>query len=350
MPDQAQGLRALADQSRHQCAAPAPSVAQRGEDLKADLPICLIAPPEGSLSLPAMQRAKSGAQAPDPEAVARRTEKEPGVRRARVVAVTSGKGGVGKTSFACNLALVLAGSGQRVILIDADLGLANAHLVMGIRPHVPMAQVMCGERSLREALFPAQCGVRVLGGGSDIADLAKLDVRRRKAFFEEMRQLDELADVLLIDTGAGISENVTAFLAAVEEILVISTPEPTAAADAYATIKVITRENPGARLRLLMNRTRSASEAQRMAEKLLLTARQFLKVEIEYAGCVPEDPAVPDAVRARRPFVLASGSCAAAQSLARIAARLGLTGGEHWETRGIAGFLDRVEEFAGANS
>jgi flagellar biosynthesis protein FlhG len=267
-------------------------------------------------------------------------------RRARVVAVTSGKGGVGKTNFSTNLSLTLAQSGQRVIVLDADLGLANLHVVLGITPRYHLEHVMRGERTLREVLYPGPCDIQIIGGGSGITELANLDQRTRDVFVNGLQELDSLADVILIDTGAGLSHNVLAFLCAVDEIIVVTTPEPTAITDAYATIKVVSRENPSARIMLVINMAHSEAEARNVADKLTMIAHQFLRIDIDCLGYIPQDPAVTRAVRAQKPFSLSEPGSPAARSVAQIAAQLGYRQAAA-SNSGVGGLLNRMQRFFG---
>lgn len=253
MSDQAQGLRALADQTRRDHIGPSLSPNRVPEDAAVGGNAT-----GGSATLsPAVSRDVAVADArlhseASSSAYRAATVAAPPAR-ARVIAVTSGKGGVGKTNFSSNLSLVMARSGLRVIAVDADLGLANLHVVLGVMPRYHLEHVIRGERTLQETLHTAPGGLQIIAGGSGITELANLDVPRRDAFITGLSELDTLADVILLDTGAGLSHNVLAFLCAVEEVIIVTTPEPTAITDAYATIKVVSQQNPAARLMLVVN-------------------------------------------------------------------------------------------------
>ncbi len=265
---------------------------------------------------------------------------------ARVVAITSGKGGVGKTNFSSNLAITLASSGQRVIFVDADLGLANVHVVLGIMPRFHLEHVMQGEKTLKEVLYPGPGGIHIIGGGSGLTELANLDETRRAHFIQSLSELDTLADVVLLDTGAGLSHNVLGFLCAVDEVIVVTTPEPTAITDAYATIKVLSQENPHAQQRLLINMAQSETEAQAAAQRLQSIARRFLQRDLDCLGYLPHDISVSRAVRAQQPFTLFQPNSPAARAITQIAARLGYdeppasTG-----AAGVNGLLTRMQRF-----
>lgn len=349
MSDQAQGLRTLADQARRdsrvstlpsapaitpvfeeQSVRTAPTLA---EQLTADhLPAHAVAAQRlFDLSTPAVVASPYASQT--------------AVRQARVIAVTSGKGGVGKTNFSTNLAILMAQSGQRVVVLDADLGLANLHVVLGVSPRYHLEHVMEGEISVREALHDAPGGIQIIGGGSGIAELANLEAARCEAFIASLSELDALADVIVIDTGAGLARNTLAFLNAVEEIVVVTTPEPTAITDAYATIKISSIENPNARLMLVVNMAQSETEGEAVANRLGLIARQFLSVELEHLGTIVLDPSVGKAVRIQQPFVLSQPTTEATQSVRRIASRLGYHRSTHTTQGGVSGLMQRMRGF-----
>ena len=258
---------------------------------------------------------------------------------ARTIAITSGKGGVGKTNLCANLAIRMGSGGSRVVVLDADLGLANAHMLLGITPRHQLDHVLRGERTIDEVLCPAHRNVELVAGASDITAAADLDPEQTVALVAELASLDRRADIVLVDTGAGLSSSVRAFILAVEEVVVVTTPEPTAIADAYATMKVVARENPGAAIRLVVNMARDASDAEAAAKRLRLVCRRFLGIEIDCLGWVPQDPAVPRAVRAQRPILLEQPSCPAAAAIAGIAQSLGCHGDGR---RGATGFVSRV--------
>ena len=268
------------------------------------------------------------------------------IAQARVVAVTSGKGGVGKTNLCSNLALTLAARGQRVIIVDADLGLANVHVVLGVAPRFHLEHVMRGEKTLQEALYMGPGGVGIIGGGSGLTDMANLDETRRARFIANLSELDSLADVVLLDTGAGLSHNVLAFLCAVDEVIVITTPEPTAITDAYATIKVLSQENPGARQRLVVNMAQSEAEAQAVAQRLQSITRRFLGRDLDWLGYLPHDMTVSRAVRAQQPFSTLAPDAPASRAIVRLAARLGYEQPPaNTSAAGVSGLLTRMQRF-----
>jgi flagellar biosynthesis protein FlhG len=242
--------------------------------------------------------------------------------RANVVAITSGKGGVGKSNVAVNLAVHLAGAGRKVVLLDADLGLANVDVLCNLDLPLNLSHVIARKRELREVMVQAPGGFRLIGGASGLARMADLNDFERQRLVDALGEVEEQADIILIDTGAGISANVLSFTRCADHVLIVTTPEPTAITDAYAVIKVLSRDAQPRRLSLLVNQAQSAAEAKAVQERIARVARQFLSVSVLDAGYVPADPAVPHAVRRRTPFMIHSPRCPAGQSIAQLAMRL----------------------------
>lgn len=246
------------------------------------------------------------------------------LRRAQTIAITSGKGGVGKTNLAVNLATVLASMRRRVVLLDADLGLANADIVCGVSPKYNLAHVVAGQRSIQEVTTPVPAGFSLIAGASGLARMADLNEAERRRLVFELETLQESADVVIIDTGAGIGKNVVAFTAAADQVVVVTTPEPTAITDAYAVMKVLVRCNAmgGAKINVMLNQVRGRDEAKAVYERIAGVARQFLKMDVNFAGYVVADPAVQQAVRKRTPFVLGFPNSAAAACIMAWANRI----------------------------
>src|SRR5687768_9438627 len=259
--------------------------------------------------------------------------------RANVIAITSGKGGVGKSNVAVNLAIQFAGVGRDVVLLDADLGLANADVLCNIDLPANLSHVIGRKRELGDVLYKAPGGFRLIGGASGLARMADLTDFDRQRLVSALVELDQQTDIILIDTGAGISPNVLAFTRAADHVLVVTTPEPTAITDAYAVVKVISRDGTDRRISLLVNQTRSPAEARVVYERIATVARQFLGVGVLDAGSMPADEQVPLAVRKRTPFVLASPRAAASASIAQLAMRLEQGAGAKSES---GGFFNRM--------
>jgi len=246
----------------------------------------------------------------------------PSAPRATTLAVTSGKGGVGKTSVSVNLAVQLSQMGRRVILLDADLGTANADVVCNINPPRNLSHVVAGRCSLADTLVDAPGGFRLIAGASGLSQMAALGEFERARLIDQMRVLEEDADLILIDTGAGVGPNVLGFLVAVDHILVVTTPEPTAITDAYALIKTVCRQGDDPDIRLLVNIVRSEREAREVFDRVAGVCRRFLNITPRYAGHILADTRVPHAVRRRRPFVLEHPASPASVCVHRLAHRI----------------------------
>jgi flagellar biosynthesis protein FlhG len=228
--------------------------------------------------------------------------------QAQTIAITSGKGGVGKTNLAVNLAAVLATLDRRVVLLDADLGLANADILCGIQPRYNLAHVVTGQRRLEEVLTPvpvrgAPRGFSLIPGASGLARMADLSEAERRRIVTELQTLQDSSDVIIVDTGAGIGRNVLAFAAAAENVMVVTTPEPTAITDAYAVIKVLARCQSTGKISVVANQVKGRDEGRIVHERLSGVARQFLQTDVAFGGYVVHDLAVPQSVRRRTTFV-----------------------------------------------
>lgn len=262
----------------------------------------------------------------------------------RIIAVTSGKGGVGKTNIAVNLALALRQLNYRVALIDVDLGLANVDIILGVNPTYTLGHVFRGEKTLNEVVVEGPLGLKLLAGGSGVADLANLNGWRLEVFIKSLEQLNQEFDFIILDTGAGIHRNVLSFVLATTEVLVVTTPEPTAITDAYGLIKVIRQRNPQTQVRLVVNMARSPNEAETVAEKLNSVLREYVQWEVEYLGYVLYEAQVNKAVSEQSPVLLAYPSSMTSRSIKRIAS---VVAGENTPVSGlgIKGFFSRVHEF-----
>lgn len=264
----------------------------------------------------------------------------------RTVAVTSGKGGVGKTNLVLNLALAMIKMGKRVIVFDADLGLANVDVLLGLVPRYTLYEVVTGQKRLEEIVVVGPLGLRIIPGGSGIQELANLSSIQRERLLSEMSRADFQADIMLVDTGAGISNNVLGFLLAADEVIVVLTPEPTSITDAYGLIKVLSRQESRKVIYLVVNRVSGEAEARRTAEKINQVARRFLALEPEFLGFVQEDARIRQAVCNQKPFILEYPSCHAAGNLQQIALRLsGEAGTLTARPRGEGSFFQRLFKF-----
>ncbi|AGW12955.1 MinD/ParA family protein [Megalodesulfovibrio gigas] len=237
-----------------------------------------------------------------------------------VMSVTSGKGGVGKTNISANLAYSLARQGKRVILLDADLGLANVDIVLGVSPQRNLFHLFHEGATLEDILFPTPYGFSILPASSGVADMISLTTGQKLELLEAMDALEEHIDYLIVDTGAGINDNVLYFNLAVQERLVVMTPEPTSLTDAYALIKVLTLQHDVERFRILVNMAPSEKEAKEVYARLAKACDHFLAgVSLDLVGCIPHDPLVKKAVMRQEPVCSAYPDSQAAQSLQKLA-------------------------------
>ncbi len=237
----------------------------------------------------------------------------------RVVAVTSGKGGVGKTNVTANLAVALAHLGRRVMVLDADLGLGNLDVLLGLTPRYSLADVLTGQRRLRDVLVSGPGGITVLPAGSGFQNLTALTDPQMRELQSEMDDLQEQTDVLLIDTGAGIGRNVTSFATMAQDIIVVVAPEPTSLTDAYALMKVLSTQHSERRFRLLVSMTRTPTDGRDVYRKLSLVAERFLHISIDFLGSIPYDHRLVEAVCQQRPLVELYPQSKAAQAFLGLA-------------------------------
>lgn len=227
---------------------------------------------------------------------------------ARIITVTSGKGGVGKSSVSINLALQFRKQGKRVIIFDADFGLANIEVMFGVIPKYTLADLMFKGKELKDIITEGPNGVQFVSGGSGIAKLVNLDKEQVKRILYKLSELENLADVIIIDTGAGISQSVLEFAIASPEVLLVTTPEPTSITDSYALLKALAM-NPefdrnATKVMLVANKVNSASESRSIYEKLSAVVSRFLNIRLEYLGAVPQDGNITKAIMKQKPVSL----------------------------------------------
>ncbi len=246
-----------------------------------------------------------------------------GLSGLRSIAVLSGKGGVGKSNLAVNLAMALSKTGKRVVILDADLGMANVDLLCGISPKYTLAHLVKGQRSVDEVLVALDNGVLLLPGGPGVQELAELGDDAQSLLIDKLAALEGVADILLIDTGAGIHRNTLSFGVAADLTILITTPEPTSIRDAYDVLKTLAI-NTGSKIEitLVVNMATSRSEGSEVAERIQMAANQFLSLSVAYGGAILLDENVGKAVRMRIPFFLANPTCQASRDIAALAAEL----------------------------
>jgi len=203
--------------------------------------------------------------------------------------VTSGKGGVGKTNVVANLAVAFSQEGQRVLILDADLALGNVDVLFGIVPPYTLEHVLLGQKSISEIMVQGPAGIRILPTSSGTEEMTQLTAEQKLILLSELDRLEEEVDVFLIDTAAGISSNVIYFNTVAQEIVVVATPEPTSITDAYAMMKVLSRQHDEKRFNLLVNMVRGEQEGKEIFKKLSRVADQFLGAAVDYVGAIPFD-------------------------------------------------------------
>ncbi|HWT76776.1 MAG TPA: MinD/ParA family protein [Mobilitalea sp.] len=229
-------------------------------------------------------------------------------RVARVITVTSGKGGVGKSSISVNLAIALSRLGHRVIILDADFGLANVEVMLGIRPQYNLADLMFRGKNLSDIITQGPENIGFISGGSGIQELTNLTKDQIIYLIQKLVELDERADIIIVDTGAGISDSVLEFVAASSEVLLVATPEPTSITDAYALLKTLNRKTDiplqETVIKMIANRIDTYDEGKELYDKLSLVVNKFLSLKLEYLGALPQDASVSKAVMRQKPAMI----------------------------------------------
>lgn len=238
----------------------------------------------------------------------------------QVIAVTGGKGGVGKTSIAVNLATALAKLRRRVVLLDGDLGLANADVFLGLSPRYTLAHVLSGERTLDEVLLPTPQGFSLIPAAAGAADLAQMGVAEHLGLVRAFSALAARLDVLIVDTAAGLSHSVLQFSQAAQQVLVVVCDEPASITDAYAVVKVLSRSHGVERFRVLANQIRAPATGRELFQRLERVTSRFLDVTLEYAGEIPEDDYLRRAVRSQRTVLEEFPGSPAARAFKKLAA------------------------------
>ncbi|HZH97464.1 MAG TPA: MinD/ParA family protein [Fimbriimonadaceae bacterium] len=240
----------------------------------------------------------------------------------RTIAVTSGKGGVGKTNLSANLGIQLVARGMKTVIFDADLGLANLDVVLGVRAQYTLQHVLSGERQLKDLVTGGPGGVKFIAGGSGVEALVNLSGVQLDRFLTQMAEFERFTDILIFDTGAGIDGTVMTFLQAADEVLLVATPDPASMTDAYATAKALFVRKPDAVIRLVLNMVTDEAHAKAVFTKLQTIAQQFLGKNLIYGGHVRHDPKALQWIRKRQPFSFADPNLVASQDVKAIAASL----------------------------
>lgn len=270
-------------------------------------------------------------------------------RLARVLAVTSGKGGVGKTTTSVNLAIALAAHGRRVIVLDADLGLANVEVLMGLNSLYNLQHVISGEKSMMEILERGPGGIEIIPGSSGLARMADLGPIERENLLRGLKELQEKTDFVIVDTMAGIGRNAVSFAAAADEVLIVTTPEPSATVDAYAMVKAVYAQRSDAIFRLIINTVSSRQQAAAVSTNLCQVAQQYLGCNLSALGYIVRDPHVNQAVMQSQPLLLQFPASPAARCIEEVAVHVIHHQQEAQRSRG--GFFRRfAQSFGLANT
>ena len=239
-------------------------------------------------------------------------------RQIKVISVASGKGGVGKTNFSVNLAISLKEMGNNVVVLDADFGMANVDVIIGVIPRYNLYDVIFNNKNLEEIIINGPAGIKVIPGGSGIESLSNLTDTQRRILSDKFGQLKD-TDILVIDTGAGMSKNVLGFMAVSDDVIIVTTPEPTSITDAYSLIKVAIKYVTKSRLHIVVNKTSNDKEASLTFQKLNGVVKNFLNKDINYLGYIIDDNKVKRAVMEQKPFKLTYPECQASKCIDGIA-------------------------------
>ena len=306
--------------------------------------------PSGGAPGEAKETSQKTAGSPQAAAGAKTSEKRPaasssdsrkGKTKPRIITVTSGKGGVGKTNVSVNMALAYARLGKKVVVMDADLGLANVNVMLRMTPRYSLYHVIRKQKTMREIITETDYGISIVAGASGFSKIANLSDEERLHFIEELESLSN-ADIIIIDTSAGVSSNVLDFIAAADDAVIIATPEPTAITDAYGIIKIIATEYDDLDLgiKLVVNRVKGAGDAKKVADRMIAIAGQFLNLKIDYLGFIYDDPTVSQAVLRQKPFMAEDPRCKASICIQHIVGKLEKS--ELKETKGLGAMFKRL--------
>lgn len=264
-------------------------------------------------SLRAMHK-QNGENSPADETAQVTAKKNNAQKPIRVISVASGKGGVGKTNVSVNLGTALSRLGNRVMLMDADMGLANVDILLGLQTPYNLSHVLDGQKTLKEVIVEGPSGLKIIPAASGVKRMAQLNAMENAGIINAFSDLSDELDILIIDTAAGIADSVVSFCRASQEIIVVVTDEPASITDAYALIKVLSRDYGVSRFRLLANMVGSQREGRVLYDKMASVTEKFLNVTLDYLGVVPYDRALKQAIQRQKPVVLTSPNSAAAES------------------------------------
>jgi len=261
----------------------------------------------------------------------------------RVIAVTSGKGGVGKTSFTVNLALALAEYGQRIVILDGDLGLANVDIAFGLSARYTIEHLLSGEKTIEQILLIGPRGIGIIPGGSGVQKLADLEKDKLKNVISNLGRLEKMTDILIIDTGAGLGHTVINFLQAADDVIMVTTPEPTALTDAYGLLKSLRQEAGEVPIHLVINRVRNETDALATFKRLETAVHKFLDGSLNFLGWVYDDPLVGRSVMQQDPLGISFPDSSAYRCIQWIAGKVaGIYIHPPRQAGGVRGFLSKL--------
>jgi flagellar biosynthesis protein FlhG len=268
------------------------------------------------------------------------------VKPVRVIAVASGKGGVGKTTVSVNVAVALAKKGRRVALLDADMGLANVDILLGIYPKYNLAHVLSGEKSLNEIMVEGPLGLKVIPGASGIQKMSELTTLEQASLIRAFSEIDQDTDVLIVDTAAGISASVINFVRACQEIMVVICDEPTSLTDAYAFIKLLNRDYGVGSFNVIANTVQTAEQGRKLFQKLCKVTDAYLDVSLQFAGSVPYDLSLRKSVQQQRPVVLEYPASEVSLALTDIAEKIDALPQKHQAGGYLEFFIERMVQYS----
>ena len=267
-------------------------------------------------------------------------------RKTKLITVTSGKGGVGKSNFSLNFGLGLNEQGHKTVLFDVDLGLANLDVLMGITPKKHLFHLLEPNTTVWDIIEQGPGGLEFIAGGSGFTQIMQLDEDKLDRLFTQLNPLQGYAETIIFDTGAGFSNESIRFMLSSDEVILVTTPEPPAITDAYAVIKLLHSRNPAITIRLVINRVTSDREGKMTADKLAMVAKRFLNMDLHSLGYVSDDPQVSKAVKQQRPFLLTYPQAQASKSIRNLVGRyLESSTMNDVSTNELKGFLAKLKNF-----
>lgn len=260
-------------------------------------------------------------------------------RKSKIITVTSGKGGVGKSNFVVNLGVFLQSKGKKVLIFDADLGMGNDDVLMGLYPKNNIFDIIFTDLTLKDIIIEGSNGVSLIPAGTGLNKIEELTDEQRSTFLDKLEHLNEF-DYILMDTGAGVNKDILAFISASEELIIITTPEPTSLTDAYSLIKATDYFKLKSKAKVIVNKAFTTEEGIETYNKFNRAVSKFLKIKVEYLGCIIDDKKLVQSVRQQKPFVLLYPNCEASKCIESIAMKL--IGQDTVSSAGAKGLFKRL--------